>query len=298
VGHMGSQSLPSLPFDVKFRPAYWRKELASQSPLKDQPLRLPGQSLDEEIDRWQNERLINYFITASSFFMLAFMEWIGYLTRSPRRPILFSVCAISAIALLIWRVVHIRRKLRPLRLGRHGERVVGQFLEGFRGRGGRVFHDVPGPDFNVDHVLICPQGIFAVETKTWSLPWPAAKIIARDGELLKAGLKPDRDPMMQAAATARWLQDVLARKAGHSYEVRGIVAVPGWRVEADLEHGTVCVIEPKQLPDYIAKQRVILSTKEIRTLAFQLSRHIRETPNTAKPHADPWRRWRSPHGPV
>jgi hypothetical protein len=251
--------------------------MASESPLKEPPLRLPGQSLDEEIIEWQSERWINYFITASSLFMLALMEWFGYLTHAPRRPILFSVCVVLAIAGLVWRVLHIRRKLRPLKLGRHGERVVGQFLEGFRGRGGRVFHDVPGEGgFNVDHVLICPQGVFAVETKTWSLPWPAAKIITRDGELLKAGLKPDRDPIAQASAAARWVQDLLVRRAGHAFEVRAIVAVPGWRVDAALEHGTVCVIEPKQLPDYLARQRITLSAKEIRRLAFHLSRHIRE----------------------
>jgi hypothetical protein len=250
--------------------------MASQSPLKDQPLRLPGQSLDEEIDKWQNDRILDYFLAASSFFMLAFTEWFGYLTHAPRHPILFSGCAVVAIAGLVWRVFYIRRKLRPLKLGRLGERVVGQFLEGFRGRGGRVFHDVPGKGFNVDHVVICPQGIFAIETKTWSLPWPAAKIITRDGELLKAGFKPDRDPIAQAAAAAQWMQDLLARRVGHRVDVRAVVAVPGWSVEAALEHGTVCVIEPKQLPDHIAKQRTTLSAKEIRQLAFQLSRHIRE----------------------
>jgi hypothetical protein len=254
-----------------------RRELASRSPLKDPPLRLPGQSLDEEIERWQNERLINYLITASSFFLLAFMEWFGYLTHGPRRPILFSSCALLAIAGLGWRVLHVRRKLRPLKLGRHGERAVGQFLEGFRARGGRVFHDVVGDSFNVDHVLVCPQGVFAVETKTWSLPWPAAKIIARDGKLLKAGFKPDRDPIAQASVAARWVQELLARRAGRSFEVRAIVAIPGWRVEAALEHGVVCVIEPKQLPGYIAKQPATLSAKQVRRLAFHLSRHIRES---------------------
>jgi hypothetical protein len=249
--------------------------MAPQSPLKDPPLRLPGQSLDEEIGKWQNERLINYCIAASSFFMLAFMEWFGYLTHAPRQPIIFSVCAALAIAGLVWRVIYIRRKLQPLKLGLHGERVVGQFLEGFRSRGGRVFHDVPGAVFNIDHVLICPQGIFAIETKTWSLPWPTAKVVSREGKLLKAGLTPERDPITQVSAAARWLQDLLSRETGRRFEVRGVVTVPGWTVDTALEHGTVCVIEPKKLPHYIGKQLTTLSTKEIRKSAFQLSRYIR-----------------------
>jgi hypothetical protein len=251
--------------------------MASQSPLTDAPLRLPGQSLDEEIDKWQNERVINYFITAGAFFVLAFEEWWGYLTHAPRQPIPFSVCAVLAIAALAWRVIYIRAQLRPLKLGRNGERAVGQYLEGFRAYGGRVFHDVLGDDFNVDHVLICPQGIYAIETKTWNKPWSTAKIANRDGKLLKAGFTPDRDPVAQAAASARWLQDILENKTGRRYEVRGVVAVPGWSVERALEHGSVCVIDPKNLPNHIQKQPTVLSSEEVRALAFDLSRYIRGT---------------------
>ena len=71
---------------------------------------------------------------------------------------------------------------------------------------------MPGEGFNIDHVLICPQGIFAIETKTWSLPWPAAKVVNREGKLLKAGFTPERDPVTQVSAAARWLQDTLSRE--------------------------------------------------------------------------------------
>jgi hypothetical protein len=138
--------------------------------------------------------------------------------------------------------------LRPLKLGRNGERAVGQYLEGFRAYGGRVFHDVLGDGFNVDHVLICPQGIYAIETKTWSKPWSTAKIANRGGKLLKAGFTPDRDPIAQASAAARWLQDNLENKNGRRFEVLGVVAIPGWSVDRALEHGTVCIIDPKNLP--------------------------------------------------
>jgi hypothetical protein len=251
--------------------------MASQSPLTDAPLRLPGQSLDEEIDKWQNERLINYFITAGAFFVLAFEEWWGYLAHAPRQPIPFSVCAVLAIGALAWRVIYVRAQLRPLKLGRNGKRVVGQYLEGFRAYGGRVFHDVLGDDFNVDHVLICPQGIYAIETKTWRKPWSTAKIVNQDGKLLKAGFASDRDAIVQATAAARWLQNILESKTSKRYEVRGVVAIPGWSVDRALEHGTVCVIEPKNLPNHIQKQPTVLSSEEVKEIAFDLSRYIRST---------------------
>ena len=49
------------------------------------------------------------------------------------------------------------RKGQSLQLNlvdRHGERAVGQYLERLRESGPRVFHDVPGVGFNLDHVVI------------------------------------------------------------------------------------------------------------------------------------------------
>jgi hypothetical protein len=34
--------------------------ISMKSPLKGKPLRLPGQSLDEEIDYWLNDRFVDY----------------------------------------------------------------------------------------------------------------------------------------------------------------------------------------------------------------------------------------------
>ena len=37
-------------------------------------------------------------------------------------------------------------------------------------RGAYVFHDVPADNFNIDHVVVSGQGIFAVETKGFTKP--------------------------------------------------------------------------------------------------------------------------------
>jgi hypothetical protein len=79
--------------------------MPSQSPLRAKPLRVPGHSLDREIDRWVTETASGYYIAAAFPCMLAAIEWMGYLTHSPRHPIIFSVLA--AIA-------------RPLRFGSFG----------------------------------------------------------------------------------------------------------------------------------------------------------------------------------
>ncbi len=131
-------------------------------------------------------------------------------------------------------------------------------------------------------MLICPQGVYAIETKTWSKPWPVAKVVARDGKLLKAGLTPDRDASDQALHAAEWLESLLKSKVEIPCPVRPVVVIPGWTVAKGLEHGTVCVIEPRDFPDYLSKRPVILTDREVRLLSAHLSLYIRATQRTAR----------------
>jgi hypothetical protein len=56
----------------------------------------------------------------------------------------------------------------PAHLGRDGERAVGRTLERLVADGYHVFHDIVGPNWNIDHLMIGPGGIFTIETKTRS----------------------------------------------------------------------------------------------------------------------------------
>ncbi len=75
--------------------------MSSQSPLKAKPLRNPGDSTDEEIRRWTEDRLMDPFFFAGGFCLIAIMEWFGYLTHSPRRPKLFSCVTLVAIVFAV-----------------------------------------------------------------------------------------------------------------------------------------------------------------------------------------------------
>jgi hypothetical protein len=250
-------------------------EMPGRSPLKAKPLRVPGQSVDEEIDRWVNNTAISCFVAAAVLCMLSAMEWVGFLTHSPRHPILFSVMAVIGLATAVWRILDVRRRVRRLRLGRDGERVVGQFLERLRDHGAQVFHDVPGEGFNLDHVVISPHGLYAIETKTYSKPWPQAKIIVDGESLTIAGQTPDRDPMVQVSLAARWLEDRLQESAGKRFAVRGVVVFPGWFVEQRLPRGPLWVLEPKMLPGFIEQEPETVAPADVALAAFHLSRYVR-----------------------
>ena len=249
--------------------------MSGQSPLKAKPLRLPGESVDKEIDRWTNDATLGPFFGAGCFCMVAFYEWYGYLTHSPRRPVLLT--AVAAVALLYagWRFFVIRRKVRSLRQGRDGERAVGQFLERLREDGGQVFHDIPGEGFNLDHVVISTHGIYAIETKTWSKPWPDAKVVVEGDALTVAGQAPVRNPIVQVTAAAKWLEKKLQESTGKRFFARGVVVFPGWFVEQRGPSGEVWVLEPKMLPGYIHQAPEMISPSDVALTAFHLSRYVR-----------------------
>lgn len=46
----------------------------------------------------------------------------------PRKPLLFSGMALVGVGITVWRLWDVKAQLRQLRLGRDGERCVGQLL--------------------------------------------------------------------------------------------------------------------------------------------------------------------------
>jgi hypothetical protein len=57
---------------------------------------------------------------------------------------------------------------------------------------------------DIDHVVITPAGLFAIETKHWH-----GHITCEDGQLLQDGFLPDRDPLEQARSAAQRVQTFL-----------------------------------------------------------------------------------------
>jgi hypothetical protein len=251
------------------------------SPLKAKPLRVPGQSVDEQIDYWLNDHFMDYAFAAGALCILAVMEWIGYLFHTPRYRVLLSVVAGIAVAVMVWRAVMIRRKIKVLRLGRDGERAVGQYLERLRKTGADVLHDIPGDEFNLDHVVISTRGIFAIETKTWTKPWPKATITVHGDQLLVAGKAPDRNPIEQVSAAARWLKQLLAESTGKQFSVRGVVVFPRWWIEQRSPRGAVWVLEPKALPVFIQNEPEIITPSEVALASSHLSRYVRSLADKA-----------------
>jgi hypothetical protein len=207
-------------------------------------------------------------------------EWFRWLISIPPQPFVLSAMAVIVILLALHRLRILKVEFARLRQGRDGERAVGQYLDDLREQGWRVFHDIPGDGFNVDHVVMCPHGIFSVETKTISKPIRGdAKIQVDATRLLVNGRPLDRDPIVQAKAQARWLRELLHESTGRTYHVMPVVLFPGWYVEPMPKSLSreVWVLNPRALLKFLENEPIALQPEEIRLAAYHLSRYVRTT---------------------
>jgi hypothetical protein len=62
------------------------KKATFRSPSREPLLRLPGQSIDEQMHRLFNEKLVDYLLVALGFCILALISWIQALMQSQLNP--------------------------------------------------------------------------------------------------------------------------------------------------------------------------------------------------------------------
>jgi len=133
----------------------------------------------------------------------------------------------------------IKYKLDPLAeqlfQGRDGEIATGESLEELRSFGWKVFHDfeyeyAKGKKANIDHIVVAPQGVFLIETKTVAKIEGDNEKMTFDGKQIifqKSG-KTISLPVAQVEASAKYLQHFFFQRLGLKIDIKQIVVYPGW----------------------------------------------------------------------
>ncbi len=260
-------------------PAWKYDRPSHRAVLKSPPLRLPGQSLDERISELQ-EDFGNILVLPTCLTVLTVFEWTHWMTGSLPNPWVLTSATLLSIAYAWKKGKPLPERIGRLRFGLEGERAVGQMLECLRDKGYRVFHDIPGPGFNIDHVLVGPAGVFTIETKTKSKPRDTHKIYY-DGKTLRIGDQQVMDaPLAQARAQARWLTDQLNVGRKSTLTARPVVVFPEWYV-VRTEQGNrsdVWVLNPKELKNefgsILDQEPSILSADLIDAAAHSITQYV------------------------
>jgi len=250
-----------------------------RSPLTDNLLRSPGQTIQ---DRLLDKTLDFASDVWSLFYILIGIGFVPLLMGSSFSRIL--VWFILGI-LVFWILYKLRtrsKEIQDLRLGLDGELATAEELNQLMHHGYYVFHDFPAEHFNIDHVVIGPAGVFAVETKARSKlvgkGKQGAKVIFEDAQL-KFPRYQESESIQQAKSQSKWLCEFLGKSMGKSISVKAVLALPYWMVDRCSEDESIMVINPREAEKFIIPCKKVLDERTIQQIKEQVEQRCR----TVKP---------------
>jgi len=261
-----------------------RKKKEKRTPLTSKLLRAPGETLRREIEALV-EKFDDNWLRWLALFVAPLLVLLLLAQLQNGKVHYWQIVLISLLIVLccVWFIKSIYRylnKTNQLRLGLDAELAVGQELNHLMRLGCHVYHDFPAEEFNIDHVVVGPGGVFAVETKGRSKPNKGrgtldAKIIY-DGETLRFPDWHETQPLLQAKRQAVWLSKWLSSATGEQMIARPLLALPGWFVERT-KPGDVMVINGKT-PHVLAKpgNNGKMADELIQRISHQLEQRCRD----------------------
>ena len=252
-----------------------------KSPLNIELLRSPGETLRDQIDK-SSDDILEYFLYLILMPVLVYSIGITQYTFVNNKLgmtyfTLMGLVLFGAIFYLLKKLYKLFKLRNSLRVGYECELAVGQGLQILAKYGFNIFHDFPAQkNFNIDHIAIGPQGIFAIETKgrakfekteneNWKLQF--------DGEKLLFPGWVETKPVDQAIRQAKWLQKWIENSTGDSHYVTPVLAIPGWFIK-QTKSSELRVSNGKNF-DFLSKGNAILTQKQIGIISFQIEKMCR-----------------------
>ncbi len=280
------ETIGLLPLFVLVAVVLWRRRQLDRDDRRD-PIttdlrNLPGHSLQEQFDKLYDARMDRLVLVLTAGLIVA-------LTIATRRIAaefrpwdwLDTTIFIASICLALYSGRQIAREMprqRQIKQAIRAEQATAQELAASLAGDNRIIHDVQAKGFNIDHVVITPAGVFAVETKSRLKPpeGNGSPKVKYDGKSLFFPGWTETKPVEQADRQARWLANYLREATGEAFPVIAVLALPGWYVEraAPITANMVQVINPKNSRWLLLPERKAqcLEAAAIQRAAFALEK--------------------------
>ena len=232
--------------------------------------RRAGESVSEERERRVYDKLPVIVLLPFTFwcvFLVTKFQQSNAVLRQPLLWLIFAIILTILSAISFMRLLHVARRLN---LGERGELHVADVLEELRSDGYRPIHDIVGGGFNVDHVLVGPGGIFAIETKYRG---GKGEITVRNEGVFVGDRLEEKDCLKQARGSAAAIKELIHESCGKREWVNAIVVFVGdWKIRNKWRDTNVRVFTPDRVLDYIRDQQPQLKRNEIELIASHLQR--------------------------
>jgi hypothetical protein len=145
-----------------------------------------------------------------------------------------------------------------------------------------VFHDIPAENFNIDHLVVGPNGVIVVETKGRSKKLGTARdnkadynVEYKNGRLKFPGWE-ETEPIEQAERNAKWVSTWLTGATGFNVSAKGVVVLPGWYVHAKSTN-KIPVLAIGAIANYFSKLSIqALSEQQINQIVYQADQKTRD----------------------
>ncbi len=265
----------------------WRRRAAravARNPLAHALLRSPGESLrarmaEATLDAAEYAALALFALPLAAALLAP--RWAGE-ARLPAPDALIALAGAAALlqAWLAWRLWRTLGRARSLALEYEAEVAAGQELERLAPLGYRVFHDmrVAEHGFSVDHVVVGPGGVFAVETegraarRANGAEWE----VAYDGSSLRFPGWRETRPLERAVTRADWVRTWLSATVGEMVPVQPLLVLPGWSVKRTAVSG-IPVLAARRIGHFFRalRRQPVMSEAMIERLAEQLDLRCR-----------------------
>lgn len=152
------------------------------------------------------------------------------------------------------------KRIERFFVGARGEERVSGILSRLPDRY-HVFNDFVACGAHVDHVVVGPAGVFAVETKFWR-----GAVTVEDDHILVDGRLPSRPPVSQALREAAYVKTALA-KSGWNGAVTPVLAFASDTFRARIaEIRGVVALNASEIARSFSTERVVLQPDELERL--------------------------------
>lgn len=268
---------------------YWQRwRHPSRAPTLEPYLRPPGESLRKSLEKMNDQEpgmvlvcLLGPPFSAGILFLIGVSSGLRSWSQF---YFLFGFILLvfmgTTVLSLIFMMRHFNR-WRNYDLGFYGERYVAQLLNPLMGKGFWIYHDFlldsSGRPSNIDHILVGPSGVYAVETKTRRkrkrTDGGADHKLRYDGRKLMFPFGDDQHGLEQTRRNTRHLKNLLEKATGiPSIPVRGILTLPGWFVVADKDYQDPAVLSPKAIEPFLLRQPVSnkMDPQKIKQICFAI----------------------------
>lgn len=260
-----------------------RRRAERRSPITKDMLRPPGYSLSLRLENLQFEADSLLFPLFLGPFV-GYTIWLTVLHFGKQKSglalgLIIAIVVLGVTGFLSRKLLRMLKEIDLIKLGIDGELFTGQELDQLMRHGCRVFHDVPFPYGNIDHVVVSNSGVYSVNTKTCRKHkegGSAEVFIDHTNNTIRF---PDRKwqiPTSQLEAESNWLRKYLTSAVGNPVNVEPILALPGWHISKRIGKGTVFVINPVSPRKFFVHRRQVHSPEDIQRIAHQLEQLVRD----------------------